>query len=89
VTKRGELLKECLEFGLGPGQLYVADERPDEDKLDRPVAEHLIRQAQIAARCVRRFRHAISVVMSGVTISDFGATARRSRRAVVPCSPRH
>jgi hypothetical protein len=36
VTKRGELLKECLEFGLGPGQLYVADERPDEDKLDRP-----------------------------------------------------
>jgi hypothetical protein len=27
----------------------VEDHRPDEDKLDRPVAEHLIRQAQIAA----------------------------------------
>jgi len=35
----------------------VADHRPDEDKLDWPVAEYLIRQAEIAARCVRRFRH--------------------------------
>jgi hypothetical protein len=30
----------------------VADKRPDEDELDRPVAEHLIRQAEIAARCM-------------------------------------
>jgi len=27
----------------------VGDHRPDEDELDRPVAEHLIRQAEIAA----------------------------------------
>ena len=39
----------------------VADKRPYEDELDRPVAEHLIRQAEIAARCVRRFRHTMSV----------------------------
>ena len=59
ATERGELLHERLEFGQGPGQLDVADERPGEDELDRPVAEHLIRQAEIAARCVRRFRHGI------------------------------
>ena len=49
-TERGELIEEGLELGHGPEQLDVADDRPDEDKLDRPVAEHLIRQAQIAAR---------------------------------------
>jgi hypothetical protein len=27
----------------------MADHRPDDDQLDRPVAEHLIRQAEIAA----------------------------------------
>jgi hypothetical protein len=64
-TERGELLKEGLELGQGPEQLDVADHRPNEDKLDRPVAEHLIRQAQIAARCVRRFRHGMSVAMPG------------------------
>jgi predicted amidohydrolase len=30
-----------------------------EDELDGPVADHLIRQAEIAARSVRRFRHGI------------------------------
>src|SRR4029077_13815767 len=59
ATEGGELIEEGLEFGHGPEQLDMADHRPDEDKLDRPVAEHLIRQAQIAARCVRRFRHGI------------------------------
>ena len=57
ATERGELVEEGLEFGHGPEQLDVADQRPDEDELDRPVAEHLIRQAEIAAGCVRRFRH--------------------------------
>jgi hypothetical protein len=42
----------------------VADERPDDDQLDRPVAEHLIRQAQIAAWCVQRVRHGMSVLLS-------------------------
>jgi hypothetical protein len=40
----------------------MAGERPDEDELDGPVAEHLIRQAQIAAPGVRRFRHRMSVL---------------------------
>ena len=57
ATEGGELLEEGLEFGHGPEQLDMADHRPDEDKLDRPVAEYLIRQAEIAARSVRRFRH--------------------------------
>ena len=72
ATERGELLEEGLEFGQGPEQLDVADERPDDDELDRPVAEHLIRQAQIAARCVRRFRHRMSVLLSSATTPDFG-----------------
>ena len=50
ATERGELIEERLEFGQGPEQLDVADDRPDEDELDGPVAEHLIRQAEIAAR---------------------------------------
>ena len=52
ATERGELLQEGLEFGHGPGQLDVADERPREDELDGPVAEHLIREAEIAAGSV-------------------------------------
>jgi hypothetical protein len=48
ATERGELIEERLEFGHGPGQLDVAGERRDVDELDWPVAEHLIRQAQIA-----------------------------------------
>jgi hypothetical protein len=52
ATKRGELIEESLEFRQGPEQLGVADHRPDEDNLDRPVAEHLIREAEIAALCV-------------------------------------
>ena len=77
ATKRGELIEEGLEFGPGPGQLDVGDYRPDVDELDGPVPEHLIRQAEIAAGCVRRVRHGISVVMSGATTPDFGAIARR------------
>ena len=53
------------EFGHGPGQLDVADVRPDEDELDGPVAEHLIRQAEIAARCVRRSPTALSAIDAG------------------------
>ena len=59
AAERGELVEERLEFGHGPEQLDVADHRPREDQLDRPVAEHLIRQAEITAGSVRRFRHAI------------------------------
>ena len=58
-TERGELLEEGPELGQAPEQLDVGGQRPDEDELDGPVAEHLIRQAQITARCVRRFRHGI------------------------------
>jgi hypothetical protein len=47
-----------------PEQLDVADYRPDVDEFDGPVAEHLIRQAEIAAGCVRRFRHGMSVLLS-------------------------
>jgi hypothetical protein len=64
ATERGELIAEGLEFGQGPAQLDVANERRDADQLDRPVAEHLIRQAQIAARCVQRVRHGMSVLLS-------------------------
>jgi hypothetical protein len=49
ATERGELIEEGLEFGHGPGQLDVTGEPADEDQVDRPVAEHLIRQAEIAA----------------------------------------
>ena len=49
ATERGELVEEGLEFGGGEDQLDVADERRDADQLDGPVAEHLIRQAEIAA----------------------------------------
>ncbi len=57
ATESGEPLHESLEFGQGPIHLDVAGERPGEDELDGPVAEHLIRQAEIAAGCVRGFRH--------------------------------
>jgi hypothetical protein len=49
ATERGQLIKEGLEFGPAPEQLDVGDYRPDEDQLDGPVAEYLIRQAEIAA----------------------------------------
>jgi hypothetical protein len=67
ATERGELIEEGLEFGPGPGQLDVGDYRPDEDELDGPVPEHLIGQAEIAARCVRRFRHGMSLLLSSAT----------------------
>ena len=35
--------------GMVQAQLKMADERPGEDKLDGPVAEHLIRDAELAA----------------------------------------
>ena len=56
----------------------MEDHRPDEDELDRPVTEHLIRQAQIAAGSVRRFRHGMSVLLPCATTSDFGAVGCRS-----------
>ena len=77
ATEGGELLEEGLEFGLGPPQLDVADERPGDDELDRPVAEHLIRQAQIAARGVRRFRHRMSVLRPGASRPRYLASALR------------
>jgi len=49
ATERGELIEKGLELRHGPEQLDVEDHRPDEDELERPVAEHLIRQAQVAA----------------------------------------
>ena len=65
ATERGELVEERLEFGHSPEQLDVAHEWPGKDELDRPVPEHLIRQAQIAAGCVRRFRHGIERTAAG------------------------
>ena len=79
ATEPGELVEEGLEFGDGPEQLDVGDERPDEDQLDRSVAEHLIRQAQIATRCVRRFRHGMSVLAD--------PTARRGTSDSPPVFP--
>jgi hypothetical protein len=54
-----ELVEKGLEFWHGPGQLDVANEGPDEGDLDRPVAEHLVRQTEIAAGCVQGVRHGI------------------------------
>ena len=59
ATKGRELIEESLEFGLGPEQLHVGGERPGDDQLDGTLAEHLIREAEITAGCVRGFRHAI------------------------------
>jgi len=52
ATELGERLEEGLEFWHRPGQLDVADERPGVHELYRPVAEHLICQAEIAAGSV-------------------------------------
>jgi hypothetical protein len=41
--------KNALNSGRVQNNSIVADHRRNEDELDRPVAEHLIRQAQIAA----------------------------------------
>jgi hypothetical protein len=50
----------------------MAGERPDEDELDGPVAEHLIRQAEIAALGVPRFWHRTErIAMPGATTADF------------------
>ena len=78
ATERGELLNERFELGEGPGQLDVADERPDDDQLDRPVAEHLIRQAQIAARVRTTFpaRHERTAVKQ-LRLPTSGAVACR------------
>ena len=80
ATERGELLEERLELRHGPEQLDVADHRPNEDELDGPVAEYLIREAKIAAAGVRRFRHGVSVPLSSITTSDFC-------RSCVPLAP--
>ena len=48
ATERGEPLEEGHKFGHGPVQLDVAGERSGEDEIDRPVPEHLIRQAETA-----------------------------------------
>ena len=85
ATERGELLEEGLEFGQGPEQLDVAGERPDEDELDRPVAEHLIRQAEIAAGCVRRFRHGIE--RTAVKQLRLAARFRSCRRSTTELAP--
>ena len=82
ATERGELLEEGLVLGHGPEDLHLADHRRDEDELDRPVADHLIRQAEIAAPCVQRFRHGMSVLLSSATTPDFG-------RSCVPLDGAH
>jgi hypothetical protein len=64
ATEGCELVEEGLEFGHGPEEVDVAEQWPDEDQLDRPVAERVIRKAEIAAGRVRRFRHGISVLLS-------------------------
>ena len=89
ATERGELVEERLEFGHGPEQLDVADEWPGEDELDRPVAEHLIRQAQIAAGCVRRFRHGMSVRIPTLRIPTLAhlRAASAYRTAAAPTGP--
>ena len=80
ATERGELLHEGLVFGQGPGQLDVAGERPGDDELDGPVAEHLKGQAEIAAGCVRRFRH-------GSDHTDPGHCEYRLWRSCAPPAP--
>ena len=58
-TERGEPIHERLVLGQRPEQLDMADEGPGVNQLDLPVAEHLIREAEVAAGRVRRFRHVI------------------------------
>ena len=72
----------------GPGQLDVADERPDDYQLDRPVAEHLIRQAQIAAGCVRRIRHGIEVTDAARYDSPLWCGCVPLRQIIAPKSGR-
>ena len=86
ATERGEPVEEGLEFGHGPEQLDVADHRPDEDELDRPVAEHLIRQAQIAAAAYDVSATALSVRLPGAsrTVSTASARACTLARASAP-----
>ena len=76
ATERGELLEEGLVLGHGPEDLHLADHRRDEDELDRPVADHLIRQAEITAPCVQRFRHGMSVLLSSATTPELRAQLR-------------
>ena len=82
TTVRGELLEKGLELGQGPAQLDVAGERSSDDQLDGPVPEHLIRQAQIAAGCVQRFRHGMSVLPSSATTPDLGRSCVPLDRAL-------
>ena len=61
ATERGQLVEERLELGHGPEQLDVADHRPHEDELHRPVAEHLMGDAEIAASRISGLGHGPSV----------------------------
>jgi hypothetical protein len=65
ARERGELVEEDLEFGLGPGQLDVADERPDDEfdgsrrrTPDMPGSDHRVavhqRQAQRVSGVAQR-----------------------------------
>ncbi len=65
--------------------MWLAND-PAEDELDRPVPEHLIRQAQIATRCVRCFRHGMSVLRPGAspTVSTASRPGVRQRRHFRP-----
>ena len=65
ARERGELVEEGLEFGLGPGQLDVADERPDDEfdgsrrrTPDMPGSDHRVavhqRQAQRVSGVAQR-----------------------------------
>ncbi len=88
ATERGELVEEGLEFGHGEEQLDVGDDRRDADKLDGPVAEHLIRQAEIAALGVRRFRHGLSVVLLALRLPTLAKLrARQSQPRTPPMRP--
>ncbi|GAA3715838.1 hypothetical protein GCM10022238_33090 [Gordonia hankookensis] len=51
-----------MNSGTVGEQLEVGDHRSDEDEVDRPVADHLIRQTEFATWRVGRVRHGASVL---------------------------
>jgi hypothetical protein len=51
----------------------VGGERPGDDQLDGTLAEHLIREAEITAGCVRGFRHHCERTDKGRFENPFGA----------------
>ena len=73
-----ELLEERLKFGKGPKQLDVADERPGEDELNRPVAEQLVGQARSPQEAYDVSGTPLTIRIPDATNTEFGAVACRS-----------